>query len=391
MSKTNKKSLYDVLGVTKTDSTKAIKKAYFKLAVIHHPDKGGDPEVFKEITKAHEILSDDGKRRMYDEFGITDDNQSMTHESPFGPGPGGFQFPFEVNLSDLFGGMFGSGGQRSGFTRKGKKPTPVSQSLNATLEQFYLGHNIDVHINRQSFCKDCDQSGAKSKETCRQCGGAGSITQIVQMGPMTMHTNGPCMGCQGKGVVVLETCKTCIGTGFTNEKRHLVIKILPGMKPSETFIFPEVCSDHPAFESPGDAHITVNEDANDPAFKLFKRSGTDLRHLEITVSLSLSESLCGCVIQISSHPGFDDGLFVKIPGGSFHGDKYCLTGFGMPVQGNLAKYGDLFILIEVAVKQAERELFIAKGQELLTPIFRDGVRRTECVETAVISDVYLRK
>ena len=67
------KSLYDILGVSKSDSCTAIKKAYFKLARIHHPDKGGNPEAFKEITKASDILTDEKKRKIYDETGMTDE------------------------------------------------------------------------------------------------------------------------------------------------------------------------------------------------------------------------------------------------------------------------------------------------------------------------------
>ena len=98
------KSLYSILGTQPTDSCADIKRAYFKLARTHHPDKGGDPEKFKEITKAYEILSDERKRHMYDSYGST--NDQMTEE--FTIPPGAFSFPFEVNLNDLFGNMFGS-------------------------------------------------------------------------------------------------------------------------------------------------------------------------------------------------------------------------------------------------------------------------------------------
>lgn len=384
------KSLYEILGVNKSDSITDIKKAYLKLARIHHPDRGGDPEKFKEIQHACEILTDDNKRRMYDEFGVTGDGPGGMQP---GGMPGGFQFPFEVNLNDLFGGMFGSSnaGVQRGAIRKGKKPAPAVQTINATMEQFYLGNTFSISVNRNVFCKECEHTGAKSKELCKKCGGKGMLSQIVQMGPMAMHTTGPCIDCQGKGERILEQCGLCTGSGFTTEKRTLTVHLTPGTRPGETFIFPEVCSDHIAFERPGDAHIIVTEDQNDPSFKYFKRTGDKLENLETKVSLSLSESLIGCVVRIDGHPGYDDGLFVKIPAGSFKEDRYCLTGFGMPVMGDIGRYGDLFIVIDVSITLNERKLFTTKGHELLAPLFEDKIRVCEAPDGAVQDGVFLTK
>jgi len=386
------KSLYDILGVAKTDNNTAIKKAYFKLARIHHPDKGGNPELFKEISKAYEILTDDNRRKRYDDFGVMEDNAPEGgppgFPGGFPPGgfpPGGFPFPFEVNLNGMFGNMFG-GGQKG--MRKGKKPAPVVQNIGITLEQFYLGHNVDIHINRQTFCKDCDHSGAKVKEMCKNCGGQGAVSQIVQMGPMSMHTTGPCAPCQGKGEHIVKPCEKCNATGFMNEKRNLSVKVIPGMKPNEMFVFHDVCSDNHAFESPGDVHIMIHEDPNDAAFKRFMRKGDNLEHLETRISLTLSESLIGCVIQLDGHPGYDEGLFLKIPPGSFQNDKLCLSGFGMPVKGHIAKYGDLHFVIDVTITPQERKLFSTRGYDALSPLFEEKVRKTVCPESAVIADLY---
>jgi DnaJ family protein A protein 2 len=393
MSSNINKSLYDVLGVKKSDSCNEIKKSYLKLARTHHPDKGGDPEHFKEILRASEILTDEKKRRMYDEFGVIDgENNSSSENMPFQSG-NGFPFPFEINLNDLFGGMFGNPpvGPNKGPIRKGKKPAPAIQTINITLEQFYLGHNFDININRSSFCGICDHTGAKSKETCKTCNGRGAISQIVQMGPMAMHTTGPCTDCQGKGERIIQKCDKCSGSGFLQEKRNLSVKITPGTRSGETYIFPEVCSDHPAFERPGDAHIIINEDPNDPAFKTFKRSGDKLQHLETTVTLSLSESLIGCTVKIEGHPGYDEGLFIKIPPGSFQNDKYCLNDLGMPIPGNIGKYGNLFVNINVNIKPMERTLFTSQGSNLLESLFKDKVRITECSEESIQNDLYLYK
>lgn len=387
-------SLYDALGVNKSDSCSDIKKAYFRLAKTHHPDKGGDPEKFKEIVRASEILTDEQKRRKYDEFGIIEGENGGAPEgmNGFPGGGGGFPFPFDININDLFGGMFGGNqGPRGPTVRKGRKPPPTTQTIGITLEQFYFGHNFDININRQCFCSTCNHTGAKSKETCKKCGGRGMITQAMQVGPMMMQTTGPCIDCHGKGERILETCHVCSGSGFIIEKRNLGVKIPPGTRPGEMYLFPEVCSDNPEFERPGDAQIIIVEDGNDPNYKFIKRIGDHFQHLQTTVNLSLSESLIGCKLRIDGHPGYEQGLFVQIPAGSFHGDQYCLSGFGMPIPGNIGKYGDLFIDINVSIKPMERKLFTTKGREALTSLFEDKIRECECPEGSLQTELFLHK
>jgi len=379
------KSLYEILGVTKNDSCTAIKKAYLKLARVHHPDKGGDPEKFKEITKASDILTDENKRKIYDETGMTDEQMMERGQMPGG-------FPFEFNMNDLFGNMFGNPppGPQRGPIRKQKKPAPTVQTYPITLEHFYLGCRFDVNINRMSFCTNCDHSGAKSKEICRKCNGQGQITQLIQLGPVTMHTTGPCIDCQARGERIIEVCNPCAGKGFLNDSRKLSVNIAPGTRAEEVFMFPEVCSDHPDFERPGDAHITLQEDPNDPAFKQFKRIGDRFQHLETLLSLSLSESLIGCVVKIDNHPGYDEGLFIKIPAGSFQNDVYCLRGFGMPLPSSIGTYGDLFLRINVAVSVSERNMF-TQTTEILTPIFKDNVRViSQMYDTVIQTEVVLQ-
>jgi DnaJ family protein A protein 2 len=379
-------SLYDILGVDKSQTCAEIKKAYFKLARTHHPDKGGDPERFKEISQASEILTDEAQRRIYDETGSMNGQPTGGHGFHGFPGfpQGGFPpggFPFEMNLNDLFGNMFGNQNQRG--VRKGKKPAPTIQTIVLTLSQFYVGHTFEININRQCFCVACDHSGATSKERCRACAGQGSVSQVVQMGPMAVHTTSPCLDCQGKGEKVLEVCAACTGSGYTHEKRVLSIQIPPGTVSGQTMTFPEVCSDHPAYERPGDAQIHIQEDTNDPAFTYFKRVGDRFQHLETRVTLSLSEALLGCVVRVDGHPGYSDGLFLQIPAGTFQGDSCMVTGLGMPLPYGMGGRGDLYVGVDVTVSPSDREHFLAHGRGALEPLFADRVRPTTCSKDTI--------
>lgn len=116
---------YNTLGVPRDASQEDIKKAYRKLAMQHHPDKGGDITKFQEITNAYETLSDQDKRFQYD-------NPQAQHRNPFGNQPGGFSFNVNgFDLNDLFRQAFGQGGP-SPFAQQRSNPvyrTKVSVSL----------------------------------------------------------------------------------------------------------------------------------------------------------------------------------------------------------------------------------------------------------------------
>jgi DnaJ family protein A protein 2 len=94
------KKFYDLLGVPQTATFDEIKKAFRKLALKHHPDRGGDKEKFQELNMAYETLTDPKKRDLYDQYG----------EDGIKDGAGG-----GPDISDLLGGMFGGGmGGRGG-------------------------------------------------------------------------------------------------------------------------------------------------------------------------------------------------------------------------------------------------------------------------------------
>lgn len=342
-------SLYETLGIEKSSSHEDIRKSFLKLARTNHPDKGGDPEKFKEISRANEILSDETKRAIYDQTGqipgeeVNQATSTGPGFNPFGPG-----FAFDIN--SLFG-MFGQQGNHNRVNKRTYKGPAQHQDVPLDLKHFYFGHSFEINVNRQIFCKGCEGSGAKKKEACSACRGQGFQIQMVQMGGMIMQTQGPCSLCQGKGNKIIEECTECHSTGKLNDTRKLEAKIQPGMKPGDIIVFPEACSEQQEFEKSGDIILILREKPSN-----WKRVGNDLQHLETIVKLSLAESLAGCTIKLDGHPDYDEGLYVDIPAASFALDVYCMNNFGMPIKDKLSSYGNLYIKIEVEISSIDRKL-----------------------------------
>lgn len=340
--------LYDRLGVSKDADTSEIKKAFKKLAMTHHPDKGGDPEEFKKIQHAHEVLTDENKRKMYDMTG------SETGEPPQGmPFPGGAGMPFD--MGDLFGGLFGGMGPMGGMGRTGpgvrvKRPQgpPKTIEIPLTLKDFYLGKTLQVKFERNKFCDACKGEGATSFQSCGTCKGQGVVRQVMMMGPIHMVNEGPCRDCMGAGKKASGNCYVCSGRKTRSQEKTIDVKIEPGMKPGEVLVFPKECSDDPNYEQPGDVHFLLQDATGDEGWV---RKGDDL---ETQVKLTLAESLLGCSKKLHGHPGYPDGLEIAIPLASLHSEFVVYPNKGMPKKGT-NEFGVLRCRVMVTVSEKEKE------------------------------------
>jgi len=352
-------SLYETLGVEKSASQEDIRKAFLKLARTNHPDKGGDPEKFKEISRANEILSDETKRSIYDQTGqIPGEEVNQPGPQPgFNPFGGGFAF----DIGSLFG-MFGQQAGPNRPTKRTYKGPPQYQEVPLDLKHFYFGHTFEINASRQIFCRGCEGSGAKKKEPCGACRGQGFRMEVVHVGGMTMQSQGPCVTCKGKGNRTIEECSECHSTGKLNETRKMEAKILPGMKPGDIIVFTEACSEQQEFEKPGDIVLVLREKPSN-----WKRVGNNLQHLETSIKISLAESLAGCTVKLDGHPDYDEGLYLDIPAASFANDVYCMNNFGMPIKDKLTEYGNLYLKIEVEISPADRKL-LATNVHLLSEL-----------------------
>lgn len=361
-------SLYDTLGVSRSANDTEIKKAYRKMAVEHHPDKGGDAEKFKDVQKAYEILSDDRKRMIYDQTGqeSNDAVQDFSDGIPFG---GGMPFPMGGNpfagqgvpfdIGNLFGrfGPRGPGTQRQ--APQGAKAPPKVHEVPISLSDFYHGKELFIKFERQKFCEACKGSGAEKMESCGGCGGSGTKTQMMMIGPgMMAQMQRPCDECSTTGKRVAVVCAPCGGKKFKAQENSLTAKILPGMRPGETLVFPKECSDQPEFAEPGDVHINLQE--ADEAIEFRRMTNTD--DLQARVSISLKGALLGCSEKLMTHPAHPDGLVVAIPAGTQNGEVIRIPGEGMRQKSG--GRGVLHVTVSITVSAAERALLKEKEAQL---------------------------
>jgi DnaJ-class molecular chaperone len=178
----------------------------------------------------------------------------------------------------------------------------------------------------------------------------------------------------GEGKKTVETCSECSGQKKVQEKRTLDVHVGAGAAVGERFVFQEACSDMEGFEKAGDLELVIEEPQG--GYGRWKRRGDKGQHLETEVEINLCEALVGCTVMLEGHPGFEEGLYVEVPPGAFTGDVFCLSSQGMPIKGEVNKYGDVYIRIKVVVKANERaQLANAETLSNLKAVFGAGCRK----------------
>lgn len=306
--------LYETLGVAKDAEQKEIKKAYRKLAIKNHPDKGGDEAKFKEISAAYEILSDPDKRTKYDKYGL---------EGVADEGGGGGQAHDDL-FSMFFGG--GAGGRRRSTGRR--KGEDVNHPLKVSLEDLYNGKTVKIAINRQIMVGDAKE--------CDVCDGSGVQVELRQIAlGMVQQLQRRCVECSGEGYRA--DCK--------KERKVLEVHIDKGMKHSQKIVFRGMGDEKPNMD-PGDINFVVQEKEHDS----FKRKGADLL---ITKTLSLNEAICGFEWKIT-HLDKRELIIKSKPGEVIKPENEGSVPFvkivpqeGMPSHGNPFVKGNLYVLFRV--------------------------------------------
>ncbi|MFQ5665293.1 MAG: molecular chaperone DnaJ [Candidatus Binatia bacterium] len=344
------KDLYAALGVERSASAEEIKKAYRKLARRYHPDVNpGDKraeERFKEISQAHDILSDPEKRKLYDEFGMEglqagfDATRARAYSGwagrqQAGPQAEGFArggFGRYTSFEDIFGDIFGAGTGRPG-------PQPGADA-DAVLEIGLLdavrGVSTQIAVDRSDRCPACGGSGNEpgSEIVCPHCHGRGQVQ--VGRGPVSFGRT--CPRCHGTGRTGGRSCRTCGGRGQVARRERLKVHIPAGVDSGSRIRIAGKGSPGRAGGPPGDLYIVVRVRPH----PLLERRGNDL-YLDVPVTVG--EAVLGAAVTV---PTPDGEVRVKVPPGSQSGKLLRIRGHGVPALKG-GQRGDLFIRLMVHV------------------------------------------
>lgn len=333
------RDLYEVLGVSRDASDDDIKKAYRKLARKYHPDRNPDDpsaeERFKEISHAHDVLSDPEKRKQYD-------------NPMFGPEGAGGAAGFDMggfDFSDLFGGFgSGAGQQRGGFGRSRRAdPRGEDIAVNVTLsfDQAMAGASVPVTYEVDEACPDCSGSGAQKGSTthlCQECKGRGVVGR--NLGGFEVMSQ-QCRACAGKGTIIEKPCSSCDGVGLRRVRRTDSITIPAGAKTGTKIRKRGRGQAGVRGAQPGDLIVTTHVTPS----KLFTRNGDDL---EINVPVTFAEAALGAKVQV---PTINGKVAVTVAAGSKDGRALRVPGKGAPkLKGG--GHGDLIVRIRIHVPQA---------------------------------------
>jgi molecular chaperone DnaJ len=331
------KDYYAALGVPKDAKAADIKRAYRKLAAENHPDRNPQGEErFKEVSEAYDVLSDETKRREYDEA------------RALFAGGGGRRFrtggPGGLDVSDLFGGgagggfqdvfsnLFGGGGRRPTGPRRG---ADLETSATLSFADAYRGATVPLRLTTPGACSTCHGTGAApgtQPRVCPVCDGQG----VVARNQGSFSFAEPCRACQGTGHVVDTPCPTCHGSGEQQQERVISVRIPAGVADGQRIRLKGKGSPGERGGPAGDLFVRVAVTGH----PVFGRKGD---HVTLTVPVTYAEAVLGTNVAVPTPEG---QVTLKVPAGTRSGRTFRVKGKGFPTKGG---HGDLLVTVEVDV------------------------------------------
>ena len=358
---------YKILGVDKNASKDEIKKAYRNLVRTKHPDKGGSEEEFQNIQLAYDTLSDENKRKVYDEYGEEGLKEGMTGEEP-------------TDIFDLF--------TRGGKKNVKRKTKSVLQAMEVSLEDIFMGKEKYLEIKRYRICKKCKGNGSKDPNANTKCPGCNGkrVKLVVQrMGNTILQSQQTCPDCRGEGYIIKneDKCPTCKGQKVNQESKTLKILLDKGAPDGKRYTFEGESDEMPGYD-PGDVIIEIRIKKH----PVFERTGADLT---MKADISLLEALTGFQLLINHLDGRHVLINSKkgeiIKPGVIKTVKEC----GMPFFDHPTRFGNLYIKFNIhfpkSLKEDQKEALFELFPKITLPIkdigkIKEKYKMTEYNENA---------
>lgn len=362
-----RKDYYKILGVSPNASPEEIREAYYRLAHKYHPDKGGDPEKFKEINEAYRVLSDPEKRKQYDMYGRTFEETPETS--------GGFEwfwgkpfdFGFDVGfedidemMEDLFGFSFGFGKRER--KKDVKRGGDIEIELPLTLEDVLKGKKEKIILQKWIKCQRCGglggEPGTKIKE-CFSCRGTGQVQEIKRIPFGTITRTVVCPECKGEGFQFEKPCNVCKGEGRVFAQEEIEVILPPGLDHNQVIKIEGKGDAGRRGGKSGDLYIRIQLQPHPK----FQRKGDDLY---ATITISLTTAILGGEIEF-----FDlekEKIFVKIPPGTESGKILRIKNKGLPHFQRSGR-GDLYLKIKIDIPKK----LTKRQKELLEKLKQEGL------------------
>jgi molecular chaperone DnaJ len=332
-----KRDYYEVLGVARDANATEVKRAYRKKAMEFHPDRNPDnPEAeerFKECAEAFEVLSDDQKRQLYDQFG---------HEGPRGAGFQGFSGADEIfqHFGDLFGDLFGNLGGFSGGGRRRAGPqrgADLKMAMEIPFMEAVEGSEHEITVPKRVECDDCEGSGAEpgtSPTTCPECNGRGQV--VHAQGFFRVQTT--CPRCRGRGQIIEHPCQSCSGTGAVQKESNLTVRIPAGVDNGQTLRIPGGGQPGVMGGPAGNLYVVLRVIPDDR----FEREEFDVFS---DVEISMFQAALGTKVTIPTLTGEAE---LEVGAGTQPDTIITRRGEGIPVLGGRGK-GDQHVRIKVSI------------------------------------------